>query len=159
MSVAIKYFGLIERSRGRRPYRRVPGFVVVVDEREQYPPLMFREARRLAARIEDELMSKKKDVRAAFRAAVFTRDKWRCRACGAPGTADSLDAHHIIDRHVMPHGGYVEENGISLCPGCHEKAEALHATETAKPGYAPADLFALIGSNPELARKASERLR
>lgn len=58
----------------------------------------------------------------------------------------------------MPNGGYVTANGVSLCPGCHEKAEAFHSTGTALPGWAPADLYALIGSSYEQAVRDSERL-
>jgi 5-methylcytosine-specific restriction endonuclease McrA len=100
------------------------------------------------------MSQKKKQVRAAFRDAVFGRDGHRCRMCGEP----AADAHHITDRTEMPHGGYVAENGISLCEGCHELAEALHATGTAHPGYAPDDLYSRIGSSHEQAVAASERL-
>lgn len=100
------------------------------------------------------MSAKKKKVRAAFRDAVFGRDGGRCACCGAP----AVDPHHITDRSLMPHGGYVAENGISLCAACHELAEAFHATGTAHPGYAPEDLYARIGSSEEQARAASERL-
>lgn len=96
----------------------------------------------------------KKQVRAAFREAVFRRDGCRCRMCGRP----AVDPHHITDRNQMPHGGYVAENGISLCAACHELAEAFHATGTAHPGYAPADLYARIGSSHAQALAASELL-
>src|SRR5215203_1562865 len=88
-------------------------------------------------------MPTKKQLRAAFRKAVFQRDRYRCVTCGKPGKdrqggeahkqfhshpADRdlvcLDAHHITDRHEMPNGGYVAENGITLCDdGCHLLAE------------------------------------
>jgi hypothetical protein len=70
-----------------------------------------------------------------------------------------LDAHHIKDRHEFTNGGYVKENGITLCDvpqGCHWKAEQHHATGIAYPGYSPEDLFAKINSNPELAKQADE---
>lgn len=70
-----------------------------------------------------------------------------------------LDAHHITDRTLMPNGGYVKENGISLCPGCHEKAEVFHSTGTALPGWSPDDLYEVIGSSYSLAHAASERLK
>lgn len=52
----------------------------------------------------------------------------------------------------MPSGGYVPENGISLCHPCHVKADRaeLHYTEN--------DLFEKISSSEETARKASEKL-
>jgi 5-methylcytosine-specific restriction endonuclease McrA len=98
----------------------------------------------------------KKQVRQRFRDATFTRDHHRCRVCGA---ADKpLDAHHITDRNLLPNGGYVPENGISLCPKCHEDAEVFHNTGQALPGRSPEDLYLLIGSSLERAIKASEKL-
>ena len=104
----------------------------------------------------------KKRIRNEFRTATFTRDGHKCRGCGwsafRPGELE-LDAHHITDRNLMPNGGYVKENGISLCPTCHEKAEVFHSTGTALPGWSPEDLYRLIGSTYEEAVKASERLK
>ena len=104
-------------------------------------------------------MSKEKElVRKAFREAVLARDG-QCVACMAydkVSTKQGLVAHHITDRHEMPKGGYVEENGIALCPGCHEKAEIYHKTEGAlyEKGFMPADLYRLIKSSAEKARQA-----
>lgn len=97
----------------------------------------------------------KKDIRRKFRDSVFKRDKNVCLMCGSP---PPLDAHHIIDRHDMPAGGYVVENGISLCMKCHELAEAWHSTGIAAPGYSPDDLMAKIGSSLDIAIEASEVL-
>lgn len=58
----------------------------------------------------------------------------------------------------MPNGGYVAENGISLCATCHEKAEAFDCGEEVPPGFSPAELYALIGSSEDEARTASEGL-
>ena len=70
-----------------------------------------------------------------------------------------LDAHHITDRNDMPNGGYVEENGISLChDACHLLAEAYHQTGTAHPGFSPTDLYTKIGSSYEEACRASVKL-
>lgn len=70
-----------------------------------------------------------------------------------------LDAHHITDRNDMPNGGYVVENGISLCDdGCHVLAEAYHQTGTSHPDFSPADLYAKIGSSYEEAYRASLKL-
>src|SRR4051812_2942790 len=99
----------------------------------------------------------KKEVRAAFRLACFERDGYKCAMCGRSDT--KLDAHHIMDRHDMPNGGYVPENGITLCDceqGCHWKAEQWHATGEAYPGYSPDDLFIKIGSSLDKAIAASE---
>lgn len=101
----------------------------------------------------------KKRVRARFREAVFARDGYRCRVCGQVGpNGVGLDAHHITDRNLLPKGGYVAENGISLCAPCHEKAEVFHRTGTALPGWAPDDLYARVGSSPSAALAAAKRL-
>jgi hypothetical protein len=58
----------------------------------------------------------------------------------------------------MPNGGYVKENGISLCPDCHQKAEVYHSTGTALEGFAPDDLYKKINSSYEKAVEASNKL-
>lgn len=106
------------------------------------------------------MSSNKKLTRQRFRDAVFVRDGWKCRACGVPASPETpLDAHHITDRNLMPNGGYVPQNGISLCPECHERAEVFHSTGTAVPGFSPEDLYTMIGSSYDQAFKASERLK
>lgn len=104
----------------------------------------------------------KKQVRDRFREAVFKRDGHRCRICGWREDARfpdaHLDAHHITDRTEMPNGGYVPENGITLCPDDHRRAESFHISGTAMPGYAPDELYAKIRSSHALALKASEKL-
>ena len=99
-------------------------------------------------------MSTKKQIRERFRMAVFERDGHKCRKCGAKG---KLDAHHITDRNEMPNGGYVVENGISLCETCHAMAELWHASEHREfvAGYHPDDLYRLIGLSHD---RASEKL-
>lgn len=106
------------------------------------------------------MSSEKKLIRQNFRDSVFTRDAHKCRGCGwSIQTLDlQLDAHHITDRNLMPNGGYVKENGISLCPGCHEKAEVFHSTGTPVHGFAPEDLYRLIGSSYDHAVVAAEKL-
>lgn len=105
----------------------------------------------------------KKQIRSQFRNEVFKRDKYSCRKCGLKATKetaeDILDAHHIINRTELPNGGYVKENGISLCKdNCHLKAEKFHITEGKEweEGFHPNDLFNLIGSSESIARKKSE---
>ena len=71
---------------------------------------------------------------------------------------EELDAHHVTDRREMPNGGYVKENGISLCPECHEKAEVFHSTGTPVEGYSVDDLYNKINSNYEKAVEASNKL-
>jgi hypothetical protein len=66
----------------------------------------------------------------------------------------------------MPNGGYVKENGITLCDdndgyeGCHMKAELFHISEGVEwtVGMHPDDLYRLIGSSKELAIRKSELL-
>lgn len=114
----------------------------------------------------------KKDIRKNFREAVFNRDGYRCRVCRlVPPKVDEiedcdfwqLDAHHITNRNDMPNGGYVLENGISLCPECHMMAEltltAISQGNSFQECWHPRYLYNLIGSSHEKAVKASERLR
>lgn len=104
------------------------------------------------------MKNKKKQIRDDFRNAVFDRDNYKCVMCGKKDC--KLDAHHIQDRHLMPNGGYVLENGITLCAGvdqnnCHWKAEQYHSTGLPYPGYSPDDLFEKIGSSLQEAMEAS----
>ena len=101
---------------------------------------------------------KKKRIRAEFRDATFLRDDHKCRVCGDDNVS-ALDAHHITDRNLIVNGGYVPENGISLCPPCHEKAEVFHSTGVPLEGWHPDDLYKLIGSSYDIAVRASARLK
>lgn len=100
-------------------------------------------------------MSDKKAIRRAFRQSVFQRDGYRCVVCGTKGQdrqekdegLPDLDAHHITDRHEMPNGGYVKENGATLCGECHIKAESKEIP--------PEDLYEMIGSSYEKAYQAA----
>ena len=122
--------------------------------------------------------SDKKRVRAEFRRAVFARARYRCECCSAFGrdrqggdehtnfhsaghscvALVELDAHHITPREIMPGGGYVAENGISLCEVCHRNAEQALLEPAGQEGFGPARLYAIIGSSEDAARTASERL-
>lgn len=108
---------------------------------------------------ENVTMKKKQLIRANFRDAVFKRDNYTCAMVGCQ-IKTNLDAHHIIDRNLLPNGGYVKENGISLCPDHHMMAELFHISNGVQwnPGMHPDDLFKIIKSNYELAKKASEKL-
>lgn len=113
-------------------------------------------------------MSDKKAIRSNFRNSVFKRDKYACRCCGKKGQDRQcedkkmdlvdLDAHHITNRDIMPKGGYVAQNGISVCDECHLKAEVFWQTGVAEKGFSPEELYALIGSSYEEAFKLSEKL-
>jgi ribosomal protein L37AE/L43A len=113
------------------------------------------------------MSDKKKQIRAQFRDSSFKRDKYQCVGCGkkaTPNTAEEiLDCHHITSRTEMPGGGYVKENGVSLCKGtngtsCHEKAEEVLQGIAEHPGFSPEELYKKIGSSYELAIKASHKL-
>lgn len=109
------------------------------------------------------MSSEKKIIRKNFRDACFKRDKYSCVKCSfrsSPEKADQeLDAHHITDRNELPNGGYVKENGISLCHPCHQKAEEYHSTGVAYPNYSIEDLYSDIKSSLELATIASKKLK
>ncbi len=100
-------------------------------------------------------MNEKKIIRAKFRELVFTRDGNKCKFCNE--TKD-LDAHHITDRNKMPNGGYVKENGITLCSKHHELAEQfhIHNGEKFEIGMHPNDLYRAIGSSFEIALEKSK---
>lgn len=65
------------------------------------------------------MASMKRARRDAFRVSVFERDGHRCVICGA----DGQDAHHIMERRLFDDGGYVIDNGATLCGPCHIQAE------------------------------------
>lgn len=98
-----------------------------------------------------KIVNKKKKIRQTFRLSVFSRDNHSCRKCGVKDV--HLDAHHITDRNEMPNGGYVMENGISLCEDCHIKAEVFHSSngEHCEEGFHPDDLYKIIDSNEKIA--------
>jgi len=106
------------------------------------------------------MSQKKKQVRSAFRNAVFQRDRYRCVGCGYQSTPEkALDTHYITDRNEMPNGGYAAENGVSLCKAeCYEKAKSHHKGEPVPPGFSPAELYAKIGSSYQKAVRASKKL-
>lgn len=57
--------------------------------------------------------------RGDFKLAVLARDGHLCVVCKGP----AVDAHHILERRLWADGGYIPENGVSLCSECHLKAE------------------------------------
>lgn len=121
---------------------------------------------------------RKQRIRAAFRKAVFDRDNRTCQVCGAQYREFELDpshqqvnAHHITDRNHMPNGGYVVENGITVCDthgrfrrafpednlSCHQWVEMWQSSghTEIREGLHPDDLYKLIGSSFESAMTAS----
>lgn len=105
------------------------------------------------------MSEQKKQVRKAFRDAVFGRDGHCCVFC--PEVRE-LDAHHITPRTDMPNGGYVEENGITLCVVHHRLAEGagLYQTpcEITFDAFDAPKLYEMICSSYEEAVAASEKL-
>lgn len=102
---------------------------------------------------------RKKSVRKRFRDDVFSRSGYRCECCGVEGYDRQeeslegkfpLDAHHITPRKEMPGGGYVKQNGVSVCDDCHLKAENGEIS--------PEELYNKIGSSYNEAVRASEAL-
>lgn len=100
----------------------------------------------------------KKRIRQEFRNAVFTRDGHKCLFCDV---TENLDAHHITDRSKMPNGGYVVENGATLCVEHHRAAEVYHQSDEKDfdPVVGtPNDLYRKIGSSYGMAWEASNKL-
>lgn len=102
------------------------------------------------------MSEKKKQVRENFKNAVFKRDRYKCKFCDE---TENLDAHHIFNRNDMPNGGYVKENGITLCPVHHRQAEQFHETGEAYPGMSPEQLMKKIFSSYDLAVRMSNKLK
>ena len=98
-------------------------------------------------------MKAKKQIREQFRTEVFTRDNFTCCFCAL----EAVDAHHITDRTEIINGGYVKENGISLCAEHHKIAEKYHEScgKTWYEGFHPDDLYRKINSSKELAIRKS----
>jgi 5-methylcytosine-specific restriction endonuclease McrA len=106
-------------------------------------------------------MKNKKQIRDNFRNSVYKRDKFTCQVCKTKRSEEELDAHHITDRNEMPNGGYVPENGITVCKeDCHFKVEQFHINEgeSWEEGLHPDDLYKKINSSKELAIEKSNEL-
>ena len=106
-------------------------------------------------------MSRKKAIRRRFRDSVYLRDKHTCQVCGTKREEDQLNAHHITDRSLMPKGGYIKENGITLCEEiCHLLCEEFHISggKSWNDGLHPDDLYLKIDSSYEEAVAASKKL-
>ncbi|OJJ21585.1 hypothetical protein BKI52_13780 [marine bacterium AO1-C] len=103
------------------------------------------------------MSQRKKKIRSRFREEVFKRDGYKCVFCDE---VHQLDAHHITDRTEMPNGGYVKENGITLCADHHMMAEQFHISGGTKwvARMHPEDLYYKIGSSKKLALQQSQLL-
>lgn len=60
--------------------------------------------------------------RKKFRTNVFSRDNNKCVVPWCDSTAE--DAHHIIERELWEDGGYIPDNGASVCTKHHKYAES-----------------------------------
>lgn len=89
-----------------------------------------------------------KEARKEFREKVFKRDDNSCVMCDCH-ESDDIAAHHIINRNHIPYGGYVPNNGITLCSDCHLRAEDTYfgRSQYYDQDYTPDKLFMAIGSN------------
>jgi len=106
----------------------------------------------------------KKEIRNNFRNVCLKRDKLACKTCDKKVSSIKeaekiFDVHHITDRHIMPNGGYVLENGITLCHVCHLKAEQFHATGIPAVGFSIDELYKIINSSLEEAQIASQKIK
>ena len=99
-----------------------------------------------------------KKWRKSFNEECLKRDNYKCVVCNEKS---NVDVHHIIDRHEMPNGGYVMENGITLCAVHHLQAELYHQSSGTKghTGMYPDDLYSMIDSFYGLAVKKSSELK
>ncbi len=98
----------------------------------------------------------KKSIRENFRNEVFNRDKFKCVFCDI---TTNLDAPHITDRHLIVNGGYVKENGITLCSEHHDLVEDWNRYgEVTDEKYHPNSLYKMINSSKELAFINATRL-
>lgn len=96
--------------------------------------------------------------RKTFNELCLKRDKHCCVFCPEN---ENLDVHHIMPRKDMPNGGYVMENGITLCEKHHWDAETYFRTDGnyVPEGFDPESLYEKIGSSFDLAFSESENLR
>lgn len=83
--------------------------------------------------------------------------------CGKKPKEDfsDMDAHHITDRNKIINGGYVPENGITVCKDpCHLKVEKFHISggKEWEENLHPKDLYKLINSSKLLAIEKSKNL-
>jgi len=102
-------------------------------------------------------MSTKKQIREVFRDSVFRRDNNKCVFCN---NTSGLAAHHITNRSDIVNGGYVLENGITVCAQHHLACELYHVTDGKEfhEGYHPDDLYRAIKSSKQQAIEASKKL-
>ena len=73
-------------------------------------------------------------TRDEFREGCLKRDAYRCVVCSKD---NDLAVHHIMERRLFVDSGYYLQNGATLCPVCHIKAEQTLIS--------PSDLYEILG--------------
>lgn len=72
------------------------------------------------------------------RQAIRERDGFRCARCGTPENYEAFDVHHIrpLRMFATPEEANVPDNLITLCPRCHNLAEASVRVQSGLAGLA-----------------------
>ena len=99
------------------------------------------------------MSNRKRLIRLSFNEVCLARDNHKCVMCGVEDVP--LDVHHVVNRNDMPKGGYVKENGISLCDECHIKAEDTYFARVVHEDFLVDKLYEKIGSSLNEAILAS----
>lgn len=68
----------------------------------------------------------------AWRTAVYERDGYKCRDCGAKG---DLNAHHVQPWALSLPSRFDVENGLTLCRECHAQRHPKQANLIRKARY------------------------
>lgn len=72
------------------------------------------------------------------RAAILKRDGYTCQRCKRYGrTVEATVVHHIKHADEYPELAYVDDNLVSLCDACHNKAHPEKVNIICKQGTPP----------------------
>lgn len=72
------------------------------------------------------------------REAILKRDEYMCQRCKRYGRmVEATVVHHIKHADEYPELAYVDENLVSLCDACHNKAHPEKANIICKHGTPP----------------------
>jgi len=86
----------------------------------------------------------------AFVIGSLERDGNKCVFCDS---TKSITVYHISGCYDLPNGAYSVSNGISVCPKHRNLCTSYHGTGKYIPEYHPRELYKLINSSIENARK------